>query len=443
MYASLDLGTASMKLQTWQAAARTSRQLLASTNGDTVVLDYTVASDENNGQMKSSIKVLPFLKSKLVSLSSRQIDKLCKDKHVLVNGNTTYSNSNLYSGYHVQLCLPAHLNLDVHNQGVGIPSDDKDVERLMHFTNALLSPTRNPAMQVLYEDDELAVVCKPAGVHSMPWVNTLQRKLFTFQDALPLLLTPPASDVQDVLAFPTPCHRLDSRVSGCVLVAKTLSSLRLFSEQFANKSLDKVYYAILAGRVDPSAYPNVTKPVRDQAWMVTSVLHGKECQTEVEIVESIPHSSYGYVTFVKLKPWTGRKHQLRQHCALLGCPIVGDELYHELMHITSIEQRLQLLEDKMNKMEDGNNEEEDELDDVNPVEGGPSSAVVHVKKGYGMLLSSTSISFLHPKSSLPMSINMKLPPKFEKFLTKARVAHQWRLDNPNYDQEQSSSASVA
>eukprot|EP01036_Dinobryon_divergens_P055081 gene55081-73581_t len=181
------------------------------------------------------------------------------------------------------------------------------MHRLKNFTNSLLindpyhgaGLVRQPMLQVFYEDDFLAVVYKPAGLHTLQWVGTMKKQFFTLSDVLPLILSPPRTlqhEGEEIAALerPLPCHRLDARVPGCVLVAKTASSLAALNSQFSDRIVKKEYKAILVGKIIEQASCNV----------------------------------YGTISHVALSPVTGRKHQLRQHCAWLGCPIMGDDLYH-------------------------------------------------------------------------------------------------------------------
>jgi 23S rRNA-/tRNA-specific pseudouridylate synthase len=72
-----------------------------------------------------------------------------------------------------------------------VSRENESLVKLVDFTNNLLSPTRNPPLSVLYEDDELAVVLKPAGVHSLQWLGTMKKNIFCLDQTLGILLNPP------------------------------------------------------------------------------------------------------------------------------------------------------------------------------------------------------------------------------------------------------------
>ena len=119
------------------------------------------------------------------------------------------------------------------------PPDTLSYEKmtnLVNFANNMLSPNRQPPLQVLYEDDDLAVVLKPAGVHSLKWLSTMKKNFFCLDHCLPLILSPAS---RDSLRRPLPCHRLDSRVSGCLVCAKSqLAQVRQSSEENYDLSIE-------------------------------------------------------------------------------------------------------------------------------------------------------------------------------------------------------------
>merc|ERR1712138_198852 len=94
-----------------------------------------------------------------------------------------------------------------------------------------------PPLQVLYEDDAMAVVLKPAGVHAMSWRNTLKRRQLCLDDVLALVLEP--SRAADALPAPLPRHRLDARVAGPVAIAKSRSAHVALGRAFEQNEVDK------------------------------------------------------------------------------------------------------------------------------------------------------------------------------------------------------------
>jgi tRNA pseudouridine32 synthase/23S rRNA pseudouridine746 synthase len=164
-------------------------------------------------------------------------------------------------------------------------------------------------MRILHADERLIVVDKPAGLLSVPGRTegdcASARVQARFPDALVV-------------------HRLDQATSGLLLFARGPAAQRELSADFAGRRVDKVYIAIVAGRLDgeglvdlPLAADWPNRP-RQQV----DAVQGKPSQTRWRALGAAgPH------TRVWLAPVTGRSHQLRVHLAALGHPILGDALY--------------------------------------------------------------------------------------------------------------------
>jgi 23S rRNA pseudouridine1911/1915/1917 synthase len=168
-------------------------------------------------------------------------------------------------------------------------------------------------LRVLYEDDSLAIVCKPAGIHSMAYKQSL-----CLDDLLPLLLQPPTQS-EDALSAPLPRHRLDARVAGPVVVAKTRTAMVDITRSFENRLVEKEYRAILVGG-----------NLEQDSYEIDADIDGRPSHTRVVVLQRTPCAVDGTLTDVALFPTSGRRHQLRRHCAeVLGAPILGDDLYTE------------------------------------------------------------------------------------------------------------------
>mmetsp|Transcript_71304 Transcript_71304/g.201142 ORF Transcript_71304/g.201142 Transcript_71304/m.201142 type:complete len:480 (-) Transcript_71304:42-1481(-) len=174
-------------------------------------------------------------------------------------------------------------------------------------------------------------VHKPSGMESSPWSNC---KNLTFEEFLPCVLPCPpprvASGVarahsEDIswLPYPKIAHRLDLRVSGVVAVATTFTALRHLKACFEKRTARKTYRAIVAGDLrEHSSWLN--RVTADEPLLIDAPVGGRAAQTEVFIEHVCPSLPYGALTTVRLHPVTGRQHQLREHLAVLGFPIMGD-----------------------------------------------------------------------------------------------------------------------
>ena len=358
----------------------------------------------------------------VLTKSSKEVYRSCKNGFVTLNGTKIYATRKLAEGDVLSIVAERMPNITVEVTEVEQKKNAIYLNRLKNFTNSLLFNDadnevgmKQPMLQVLYEDDFLAVVYKPAGLHTLQWVGTMKKQFFTLSDVLPLVLTPPRishHDGMDMIALdrPLPCHRLDARVPGCVLVAKTAGALAALNSQFSDRVVKKEYKAILVGKIDSHSCnmsENNCTLSDDGSVHILQPVGGRSAHTILSITEETSCNVYGTISRVVLSPVTGRKHQLRQHCAWLGCPIMGDDLYHSAAFFPGGPLR----RDAIARAEAGEKEKEmDEGDRGDRGTGGEGGGGGHlhdvsmhlprdaprVRKGVGLLLMSTSIEFRHP-----------------------------------------------
>lgn len=172
----------------------------------------------------------------------------------------------------------------------------------------LAGPIYERQLEIIYEDDDLAIINKPAGLS----VSGNQFK--TVQQALSYNLRP--SIRQDKLTIFRPVHRLDRATSGLLLIAKTSSTIKSLTNQFEKRSIKKTYTALVHGKLEASG--EITTPIEATA------AHSKF--TPVRFFRSAKND---WLTLIQLSPLTGRTHQLRIHMSSIGHPIFGDQLYAE------------------------------------------------------------------------------------------------------------------
>jgi len=175
-----------------------------------------------------------------------------------------------------------------------------------------LEDEKHQKLTVIYEDDSICVVNKPAGMLTVPGKSNRESVQSMMQERYP--------DVDSPLIV----HRLDMATSGLMVIAKSMEAYRCLQQQFAKREVRKRYVAVLSHEENRKK-GKITLPLRpdlnDRPRQIVDFVHGKKAETTYESIGNCR---------INLYPHTGRTHQLRVHCAHadgLNNPIKGDELY--------------------------------------------------------------------------------------------------------------------
>jgi len=179
---------------------------------------------------------------------------------------------------------------------------------------------------VLYEDDDLAVIEKPAGLVVHPGAGN---PTGTLVNAL-LSRYPQMQNMDDDENLDEGragiVHRLDKDTSGLIVVAKHKEALTNLMQQFRDRTVEKTYVALLE-RTPRTLTGVVDAPIaRDPKFRqkMSVIARGRDAITEFAVTD---HNFPGGQVLVTLTPRTGRTHQIRVHMAFIGCPIAGDTVY--------------------------------------------------------------------------------------------------------------------
>ncbi len=184
----------------------------------------------------------------------------------------------------------------------------------MPLSHSNYAPPHNNGLDLIYRDESLLVVNKPAGLLAVPGRGVDK------QDNM-------ASRVQSEFPDALIVHRLDMATSGMIVFARGAGMQSNLSRLFRERLVTKHYMAVVAGQMEPTtgeiALPLICDwPNRPKQKVDSSI--GKPSLTRYRM---LAHDVYTNTSRVKLEPVTGRTHQLRLHMAAIGHPIVGDMLY--------------------------------------------------------------------------------------------------------------------
>lgn len=256
---------------------------------------YVEESDESFAAR--SVRIDRYLADQLPDLSRSRIQKLIESGHVQVNGELCKSKkAEVEDGDLIQIELPEVQPLELTPEAI--------------------------ALDILYEDDSLIIINKPAGMVVHPSVGhesgTLVNALLAHCESLPGI-----NGVQR----PGIVHRLDKDTTGAIVVAKTELAFHHLQEQFRTKTARRSYYAIVYGAPKQES-GTVDQPIgrhpvdRQKQAIVPEEKGGRRAVTHWSIKERL-----GNFTLLQFELETGRTHQIRVHSAFMGNPVVGDPVY--------------------------------------------------------------------------------------------------------------------
>ena len=181
-------------------------------------------------------------------------------------------------------------------------------------------------LDIIYEDDDLIVINKPAGIVMHPgagnFENTLVNALINYdKNSL--------SNIGDELR-PGIVHRIDKNTSGLVVIAKNNQAHENLSIQFSNHSITRIYQLLIWGKIRPSKgkiETLITRSSKNRQLMMVSNIKGKKAITNYKTIEIFENKNTPTLSFLECKLETGRTHQIRVHMNYLGNSIVGDDKY--------------------------------------------------------------------------------------------------------------------
>ncbi|QOZ29917.1 RluA family pseudouridine synthase [Bradyrhizobium sp. CCBAU 51753] len=263
----------------------------------TKVQTVVVTADENN------MRVDRFLEARFPGLSFSHIQRIVRKGELRVNGKRADSKDRLEEGQSVRI---PPLRLDApKTAGVLSEAETRTLQALKEMT--------------LYEDDDVLVLNKPAGLAvqgGSGMTRHVDQMLEVMRDAKG--------------QKPRLVHRIDRETSGCLLIAKTRFAASYLTGAFRHRSARKIYWALVAGVPKPkqgriSTY--LAKEESEEDTIMRIAAHGDEGASHAVTYYAVVETSATKLAWVSLKPVTGRTHQLRAHMAHINHAIVGDPKY--------------------------------------------------------------------------------------------------------------------
>jgi 23S rRNA pseudouridine1911/1915/1917 synthase len=245
-----------------------------------------------------------YLAAQLPETSRARVQQLIAKGEVLVNAAPAKASLKLKSGDQITVTGPPH--------APPLRANPEDI-----------------ALDIVYEDDDLAIVNKPAGmmVHAGAGATDDERNRGTLVNAL-LHHFGTLSAVGGELR-PGIVHRLDRATSGLMVVAKNDEAHRHLAKQFSAREVHKTYIALVHGWPEKdrgTIQSAISRHSQRRTRMTTKGFGGRAAVTHYSVLRKLD-APYGKFALVELKIETGRTHQIRVHMSSLGHPVVGDALY--------------------------------------------------------------------------------------------------------------------
>jgi len=323
-----------------------------------IITEKKYLFEVTEGQGKERLDV--YLANLMENTTRSKIQQLIKADLVFVNGENKKANYNVLPNDIIEFAVPV------------TPRPDQ------------IEPENIP-LDIVFEDDYLLVVNKPAGMVVHPalgnWTGTLVHALLHHTQNL--------SDFNED-GRPGIVHRLDKETSGLLLVAKDPWVHSELAKQFSERTTEREYWAVCWGNLDDEKgeiIGNIARSKKDRKVYTVSESDGKFAETHYEVIDE-----YGFASLVKLNLKTGRTHQIRVHMNYIKHPIFGDHTYNgRIIHYGNSYPKMKQRVDNLLTIMD--------------------RQALHAK----------TLGFTHPKTKERLQFNSELPEDMKMLIKKLEV----------------------
>jgi 23S rRNA pseudouridine1911/1915/1917 synthase len=258
-------------------------------------INLITQSEDNN------LRVDVFVNKKESSLSRTRIKNLILNKKLKLNGKVINS--------------PSHKVSNGDKINLEIPEPKKVLLKSFDFK-----------LNIIYEDDDLLIINKPAGIIMHPGAGNYDN---TIVNALMHYCKGNLSNIGDELR-PGIVHRIDKDTSGLVVIAKNNETHESLSKQFNEHTINRIYQLMIWGKLRPQSgkiETLITRSSRNRQLMEVGITKGKKAITNYKTLEVFENDKTPTLSLVECKLETGRTHQIRVHMSYKGNNILGDKKY--------------------------------------------------------------------------------------------------------------------
>ncbi len=250
---------------------------------------------------EEGIRLDRWFKRKFPAIGHGQLEKLLRKGQIRLNGKRTKSNTRIKSGQLIKVPPIRNVERPLPKKKLNSKVTNQDIETL--------------CQSVIYKDEHIIAINKPPGL-AVQGGSGISKHVDAMLNSLQF----------EMKERPKLIHRLDKDTSGILLLARSAKAASFLTKAFKTRDVHKVYWAAVVG-LPKIKYGKIDIALEKQSSRfgekTVASKNGKRALTYYRIIDNASTKS----TWLAMMPETGRKHQLRVHCALLGTPILGDGKY--------------------------------------------------------------------------------------------------------------------